>query len=112
MDLRYWGEAFMYAVHIWNLSPTSALKDKVPYHAWTNRKPDASHLRAFGSIGYVNIPKKIRGGKLEVTSVKCRMLGWWTDETKGYRLEDVETRKLLTSRDVVFAEMTDQWIWQ
>ena len=25
MDLRYWGEAFMYVVHIRNLSPTSAL---------------------------------------------------------------------------------------
>jgi hypothetical protein len=32
------------------------------------------------------------------------MLGWWTDEMKGYRLEDVETWKLLTLRDVMFVE--------
>jgi len=76
----------------------------VPYTKWTGHKPDVSHLRVFGSIGYANIPKKIRGGKLAATSVKCRLLGWAADETKGYRLEVVETRKLMYSRDVTFAE--------
>lgn len=104
MDLRYWGEAFLYAVHIRNVSYTSALDGMVPDHAWSGRKPDISHLRIFGSIAYANIPKKLRGGKLQVTAVKCRMLGWWDGETKGYRLEDVETRKLITSRDVRFIE--------
>ena len=32
------------------------------------------------------------------------MLGWWTDETKGYQLEDIENGKLITSRDVQFFE--------
>jgi hypothetical protein len=32
------------------------------------------------------------------------MLGWWTDETKGYRLEDLESGKLITSIDVDFSE--------
>src|ERR1700742_1727402 len=104
MDLRYWGEAFMYAVHIRNLSPTRRLPDRVPIHAWTGSKPDVSHLRIFGSTAYVNIPKKVRGGKLEATSRKCRLLGWWANETKGYRLEDAETVKLITSRDVRFLE--------
>ncbi|KAJ3485148.1 hypothetical protein NLI96_g5163 [Meripilus lineatus] len=104
MDLRYWGEAFTYAIHIRNVTFTSALKDKVPDHAWTGRKPDISHLRIFGSVGYVHIPKKVRGGKLEETAIKCRLLGWWAEETKGYRLEDVETGKLITSRDVRFIE--------
>jgi hypothetical protein len=106
MDLRYWGEAFMYAVHIRNLSPTSGLVDQVPYTAWTGRRPDVSHLRVFGSVGYVNIPKKVRGGKLAVTSVKCRLLGWWADETKGYHLEDMETKKIVSSHDVTFIEDT------
>ncbi len=30
--------------------------------------------------------------------------GWWADETKGYRLEDAETGKLITARDVRFVE--------
>jgi len=36
--------------------------------------------------------------------VKCRLLGWWADEMKGYRLEDIETGKLITSQDVRFVE--------
>src|SRR3984893_7589321 len=104
MDLRYWGEALMYTVHIHNLSPMSTLPGMVPYEAWTGRKPDISHLWIFGSIAYANIPKKIRGGKLEATSVKCRLLGWWADETKGYCLEDLETKTLITSCDVRFVE--------
>jgi len=32
------------------------------------------------------------------------LLGWWTDETKGYQLEDMENGKLITSQDVQFFE--------
>ena len=97
MDLRYWGEALMYAIHIRNLSPTTALHGMVPFEAWTGHKPDVSHIRVFGSTAYVTIPKKIRGGKLEATAVKCQLLGWWADETKGYWLEDTETGELIMS---------------
>ncbi len=31
-------------------------------------------------------------------------MGWWADETKGYRLEDAETGKIITARDVRFVE--------
>ena len=54
----------------------------------------------------MNIPKAICGGKLGPTAVKCRLLGWWVDETKGYRLEDIETQKLITLRDVRFNKDT------
>ena len=100
MDLWYWGEAFMYAVHIRNLLPTSALRDTIQIHAWSGCKPDISHLHIFGSTAYANIPKKVRGGKLEATSIKCCLLGWWADETKGYRLEEAKTGKLITAQDV------------
>ena len=52
VDLRYWGEAFMYAMHIRSLTLTSRLKEIVPYEVWTERKPDVSHLRIFGSLGW------------------------------------------------------------
>jgi hypothetical protein len=98
------GRGIHYAIHIRNLSPTRELDEKVPYHAWTDRKPDVSHLRIFGSVAYANMPKKVRGGKLKATSGKCQLPGYWADETKGYRLEDAETGKLITSRDVRFIE--------
>jgi hypothetical protein len=104
MDLRYWGEAFLYAIHVHNLSPTSAIQDRIPVHVWTGHKPDVSHLHVSGSTIYVNIPKKLCQGKLEVMSIKCRLLCWWEHETKGYYLEDIEKQSLITSRDVCFIE--------
>src|ERR1700731_2867170 len=104
MDLRYWGEAFKYTVHVRNLSPTPTLADVIPCGAWTGQKPDVLHLRIFGSICYANIPKKVHGGKLALTATKCHLLGWYVDESKGYCLEDLETKKIISSRDVHFIE--------
>jgi len=104
VDLRYWGEAFMYAVYIRSLTLTSGLKEIVPYEAWTGRKPDVSHLRIFGSLGWAHIPKQVRKGKLESRVVKVWLLGWWTNKTKGYQLEDMENGKLITSQDIQFFE--------
>ena len=104
MDLCYWGKAFLYAIHIQSCSLIYALSGIVPLEAWMGKKPDVSHLQIFGLVAYVNIPKKLHGGKLEVTSVKCRLLDWWADEMKGYQLEDIETRKLITSQDVCYVE--------
>ena len=39
-------------------------------------------------------------------SVKCRLLGWWTDEAKGYRLKEVEIGKLIAARDVFVEDDT------
>ena len=69
-DLHYWEEVFMYAVHIQNIMYISMLKDKVPKYAWTGHKTDVSHLCIFGSIGYANIPKKLRGEKPQEISLK------------------------------------------
>ena len=47
----------------------------------------------------------MRKGKLAVSSFKYHIIGqWWADEMKGDRLEDVETGKLITARDVKFIE--------
>lgn len=104
MDLRYWGEAFMYAVHIHSMTLTSGLEGNVPYEAWTGCRPDISHLHIFSSLGWAHVPKEVYHGKLESCAVRVHLLGWWTDETKGYRLEDLENGKLITSRDVQFNE--------
>ena len=94
----------MYAIHIHSSMAISALEGLVPFTTWYGRKPDMSHFRIFGSTCYANIPKKLCGRKLKETSIKCCMLRWWADETKGYRLEELETGKLITSCDVQFVE--------
>jgi len=97
VSLRYWGEAFSYAVHIRSLSATTGLDSVVSYEAWTGRKPDVSHLRVFGSLGWAHVPRQVRRGKLESQAVKVQMLGWWVNKAKGYRLEDLENGKLIAS---------------
>jgi len=77
----------------------------VPYEAWTGQKPDVSHLRIFRSIGWAHVPRLVHDGKLQSRAVKVWMLGWWTDELKEYRLEDLETPgKLISSCNVDFIE--------
>ena len=43
-------------------------------------------------------------------SQKCVFLGY-SDVTKGYRLLDVKTNKLVVNRDVIFDEKTT-WNWE
>ncbi|TXG63524.1 hypothetical protein EZV62_010518 [Acer yangbiense] len=38
--------------------PTKAVHNKTPVEAWSGRKPSTKHLRVFGSICYVHIPKE------------------------------------------------------
>jgi len=57
ISLCYWGEAFTYAIYIWTLCSTTVLNGVVPYEAWTGRKPDVSHLRVFGLLGWAHVPK-------------------------------------------------------
>jgi len=76
VSLQYWGEAFSYVVHIRSLSATTGLDGVVPYEAWTGYKPNVSHLRVFGSLGWAHVPRQVCRGKLESQAVKVQMLGW------------------------------------
>ena len=104
MDLQYWGKAFMYAIHIRSVILISGLKDLISYKAQTRCKPDVSHLRIFGLLGQVHIPKQVRKRKLKSRAVKVCLLGWQTDKAKGYQLEDLKNNKLIASQDVQFFE--------
>ena len=99
---KFWAEALSTAVYLRNRSPTKAVEDKTPYEAWSGGRPNVKHLRVFGCIAYAHVPKDERK-KLDSKSRKCILLGYGA-EIKGYRLYDVERRKVLHSRDVIFDE--------
>ena len=44
MPGRFWGEAVMTAVYLFNRSPTRSLDGKMPYEAWYNKKPAVHHF--------------------------------------------------------------------
>ena len=72
------------------------------YKAWTRHKPNVFHLQIFGSLGWAHVPKQVQKGKLESRAYKICLLGWWTDEVKGYQLEDLESGKLIALWNVQF----------
>ncbi|KAL0398406.1 UNVERIFIED_CONTAM: putative mitochondrial protein [Sesamum radiatum] len=103
----FWAEAVYTAVYLLNRCPTKAVQNMTPIEAWSGRKPSAKHLRVFGSICYVhsNREKTQAGGE----NRKGIFLGYST-QSKGYRIYNLKTKKLIISRDVEFDEDA-MWNW-
>ena len=99
---KFWVEAINTAVYLRNRSPTKAVDGATPFEAWTEVKPDVTHLRSFGCTAYAHIPKDERK-KLDSKARKCVFLGYGS-EIKGYRLYDCERQRVIYSRDVKFNE--------
>ncbi|CAL1409822.1 unnamed protein product [Linum trigynum] len=104
----FWPKAVTWATHIHNRSPTVANQGKTPQELWTGKPPSVSHFRIFGCVAHVHVPDQQRR-KLEDKSSQCYFLGVST-ESKAYRLYNPATKKVVTSRDVVFDE-SKGWNW-
>ena len=102
LPLRFWAEAVATAVYIRNRSPTSCIKGATPFERWTRKLPNVENLRVFGCTAYAKIPDEKRK-KLDAKSLKCVFVGY-PEGKKGYKLYNPATRKMITSRDVIFAE--------
>ncbi|KAB2614462.1 hypothetical protein D8674_037516 [Pyrus ussuriensis x Pyrus communis] len=105
---EFWAEAVNTAVYVLNRCPTKALDKKTPFEAYNGRKPGIKHLRVFGSLYYAYIPEQQRQ-KLDLSSIRCVFLGYGSCE-KGYKLDNIESGKVIISRDVVFNEEAS-WDW-
>jgi hypothetical protein len=93
------------ACYLVNRSPSSALDDKTPQEVWTGKKPSLTHLKVFGCDAYVHVPKENKS-KLDKKAKKCIFIGY-KDGLKGYNIWNIETKKVVYIRDVVFREMKD-----
>ncbi|WVZ71727.1 hypothetical protein U9M48_020274 [Paspalum notatum var. saurae] len=105
MPAAFWGEAVTTAVYILNRASTKALDGQTPFEAWHGRKPDVSHLRTFGCVGYVKVTKPGLS-KLEDRSKPMVLLGYEA-RSKAYRMYDPVERRVVISRDVVFNESAE-----
>lgn len=86
-----------------------SVKDITPQEAWSGVKPSVEHFRVWGSIAHALIPD-VKRGKLDDKSTTCVLFGF-SEESKGYRLYNPLTKKIIVSRDVVFEE-TKSWNWE
>ncbi|KAL6320112.1 hypothetical protein AAG906_004621 [Vitis piasezkii] len=96
-------------MYLLNRCPTKALLNKTPIEAWSGRKPSVRHFKVFGCLCYSQVPKE-RRSKLDETSEKCIFMGY-SSQSKGYRLYNLKTNKLIISRDVIFDEKA-AWNWE
>jgi hypothetical protein len=66
-----------------NRFPTKGLNCKTPQEVWNGRKPSATHLKVFGSIGYMHVDDQVRT-KLDDKSKKIIFVGY-DQNPKGYK---------------------------
>ena len=105
---KFWGEEVSTAVYLLNRAPTKSVTGKTPYKAYHNHKPSIEHFRIFGCVGHVRDTKP-HLSKLADRSKQMVFIGYDMN-TKGYRMFDPVTRRVLVSRDVVFEE-EKKWEW-
>ena len=99
--LQLWGECLQTACFVYNRTAQQGLGGKTPHEVFTGVKPDVAHLRTFGCVAYVYVPKEQRSHKLQARSRKGIYLGVDAD-SKGYRV--LLDGKVVVSPDVKFDE--------
>nr|CAH66391.1 OSIGBa0134J07.9 [Oryza sativa] len=109
MPKSFWAEAVNTAVYILNRSPTKAVPNRTPFEAWYGKKPVIGHMRVFACICYAQVPAQKRV-KFDNKSNRCIFVGY-ADGIKGYRLYNLEKKKIIISRDVFFDESAT-WNWK
>lgn len=105
---EFWPEAVNWSIHVLNRSPTFSVQNMTPEEAWSGRKPNVEYFRIFGCIAYAHVSDEKRK-KLDDKGEKCVFLGM-SECSKAYKLYNPLTKRIVTSRDVVFDEV-QTWDW-
>lgn len=104
----FWPEAVNWSIHVLNRCPTFSVQNMTPEDAWSGRKPAVDHFRIFGCIPYAHVPN-VKRKKLDDKGEKCVFFGV-NEVSKAYKLFNPFTKKIVTSRDVIFDEEST-WNW-
>lgn len=96
-----WGEALLTACYIHNRIPSRNFK-VAPYELWLGRKPTLEYFKVWGCLAYYRIPDQ-RRTKLGPRAFKGIFVGY-AQNSKAYRILDLESNTIVETRDVVFIE--------
>ena len=102
INRELWTEAIKTACYVLNRVILKHGEKKTPFEKWFNRKPAIKHLRIFGSVAYMHVPKE-KLKKFDPKSKRVTVVGY-DSESSNYRLWDEEKRKIFISSDVDFNE--------
>lgn len=101
-DLKLWAEAVVYSAYTRNHVVNKVTGKATPSELWSGAKPDVSHLRVFGSKGFV-LDKRSGRHKFAEKGNQMIFVGYG-DTSKAYRMLDPDSRNVIYSRDVRFIE--------
>ncbi|KAL3508850.1 hypothetical protein ACH5RR_028251 [Cinchona calisaya] len=103
MPKSFWAEAVSCAIYVLNGCPTICNYGQTPYEIWIGKKSHISHLKIFGCLAYAHVPDVLKK-KLDDKAKKIFFFFWYSHETKGYKLFNPDTGKVIISRDITFDE--------
>ncbi|KAI9200725.1 hypothetical protein LWI28_012359 [Acer negundo] len=101
LPTQFWGECALTAVHIINRLPSPVLSFKTPFELLYSKPLNFSHLRVFGCLAYATNVHPSH--KFDCRSIPTIFIGYPIGQ-KAYKLFDLSTKKVFTSRDVKFLE--------
>jgi hypothetical protein len=101
LPLCFWAECVLTAVHLINCLPTTLLSQQTPFERLYGQVPSYSHLKVFGCLAYAIVVHVSH--KFAPRATRCVFLGYPVDQ-KAYKLYDLTTHKIFTSRDIIFHE--------
>nr|KYP54839.1 Copia protein [Cajanus cajan] len=105
---KFWGEATVTTTYILNKCPTKKLSGMTPEEKWSGKKPSVDHFRIFGSLCYVHLLDQKRK-KLDDKAQQMLLVG--CHSTGGYKQYNLDTKKVVVSRDVTCIE-NESWKWK
>jgi hypothetical protein len=100
LPMHLWAEASITTVYVQNRSPHKILGNKTHKEVFTGKKPEVSHLRIFGCLVFVHVPKEKRT-KLEPLGKKGTFVGY-SETLKAYKIYTPGQRQIEISQDVTF----------
>ena len=84
LPMTLWEDASSTSIYVQNKSPHRVFGNKTPKEAFTGVNPNVSHLRIFGFLVYIHVPKEKRS-KLEPSGKKETFVGY-SETSKAYRV--------------------------
>ncbi|KAH9666232.1 hypothetical protein KPL70_020569 [Citrus sinensis] len=97
---EFWAETVVYACHLINRLPSTAIEGKTPIEMWIgNPATDYDSLHVFSSTAYYHLKES----KLDPRAKKVLFVGI-TGRVKGYRLWCPIRKNIIFSKDVTFTE--------
>jgi len=100
LPLHLWAEAYNIEFYVQNRSPHQILESKTLEEAYSDKRPDFSHFRIFGSLVYFHVTKDA-WKKLEPTT-KLGIFVGYTDTPPNYQVYMQTSWMIVVHRDVKF----------